>query len=657
MDGQNSSSESVEPNELETLSATGVPDVRPRGRAGSFFRISLHRTQSDVSSINSYELSSPLSTTFSKTSSALAVTAPTSLDDESIVAFGSLFVSWSKGDQDDPLSIPQRNLRQSIDNELLQHAYGHSYSLALRYAGDRKDKLRLAIVVATQTRAAKSIIARHLLRLAWLKQELKSQKLDLHVVLDDLRPAKSPSVERLECSRELYLRVASHATTLCGTKLVIPVTTQRPSSTCTVGGVLKLGDRFVGQTAWHPLSESQLLDTQTIESDYGLHDDLQFMEPGAPFSILYVDSDEDDDKLQHVAKPPMEERDDTSHEILSLQRSCSATASSQDYSVLHADIARYDVVGLGTSSSLLCGPDADWCTFDLTTAMQNSSLKTMLRNVVDDCLISDVYREVSSASVPITISTAKGEVHGYLRPESTLYRMGPHSYDLSLVTLDFPLYAGCSGSWVTHRNQLCGMVVVASQTIPWAYIVPATTMLEDMEIVCGVPAQLPDRDDIDIDGENSVAENSLCYRPHLPVCRTEDALFMTANLIPILELTATITGYTNGVKLATREQTKIAVEVRNLNNLLNSLRFRVDQAKSNNLWFNQVKLLGRDNGSFDRFKAVLEEIVERISSSRKKDHDNLALTWGFTKFEVEDVLKWMERLRSLIQCALTEESL
>jgi len=67
--------------------------------------------------------------------------------------------------------------------------------------------------------------------------------------------------------------------------------------------------------------------------------------------------------------------------------------------------------------------------------------------------------------------------------------------------------------------------------------------------------------------------------------------------------------------------------------------------------------IGRENGPLDQFKDVLEKMVEQISSSRKRDQVKSALTWKFTKSEVDNALQRMERLKSLIQYALTEDVL
>jgi hypothetical protein len=136
-----------------------------------------------------------------------------------------------------------------------------------------------------------------------------------------------------------------------------------------------------------------------------------------------------------------------------------------------------------------------------------------------------------------------------------------------------------------------------------------------------------------------------------------DLMSMTASIITILDLTTTLTGYINDVRRATREQAKVALEASNLYSLLTNNRFRVEESPSDDPWFAQVKLLGRESGPLDQFKDVLEKMVEQISSSRKRDQVKSALTWKFTKSDVDKALQRMERLKSLIQCALTEDVL
>ncbi|OQV10804.1 NACHT domain-containing protein isoform 2, partial [Cladophialophora immunda] len=134
-----------------------------------------------------------------------------------------------------------------------------------------------------------------------------------------------------------------------------------------------------------------------------------------------------------------------------------------------------------------------------------------------------------------------------------------------------------------------------------------------------------------------------------------DPLSMTASIIAVLQLTSTLTSYINEARNATAEQKKVAVEAGNLYGLLTNLRFQVEEARFNDPWFNQVKLLGVPNGPLDQFKGVLESMVKQLPTSRKRDQVKSALLWKFTKKEVEDALARMERLKTLISCALTND--
>ena len=138
---------------------------------------------------------------------------------------------------------------------------------------------------------------------------------------------------------------------------------------------------------------------------------------------------------------------------------------------------------------------------------------------------------------------------------------------------------------------------------------------------------------------------------------TMDPLSMTASIVAVLQLTTTLTSYIHSVKHATAEQAQFAVETFNLCSLLTSLRYRVETVRSNDPWFIQVRMLGIHNGPLDQFKDVLERMVEKISSSRKRDQIKSALMWKFTKSEVETALERMERLKSLINCSLSGDLL
>ena len=138
---------------------------------------------------------------------------------------------------------------------------------------------------------------------------------------------------------------------------------------------------------------------------------------------------------------------------------------------------------------------------------------------------------------------------------------------------------------------------------------------------------------------------------------TMDPVSMTASIIAVLQLTTTLTSYINDVKKATSDQAKVAIEASNLFGLLTSLRFRVETARSDDPWFQQVRMLGIHDGPLDQFKDILNRMVENVSASRKRDQIKSALMWKFTKSEIDDALIKMERLKSCINCALVGDLL
>jgi hypothetical protein len=134
-----------------------------------------------------------------------------------------------------------------------------------------------------------------------------------------------------------------------------------------------------------------------------------------------------------------------------------------------------------------------------------------------------------------------------------------------------------------------------------------------------------------------------------------DPVSLTASIIAILQLTSSLTNYVIDASNATTEQKRLAFEASNLSALLTTLRSRVEGARSNDPWLNQVKMLGSKNGPLDQFKNILETMVDKLQSARKMDQIKSALLWKFTKKEVENALARMERLKSLINCALTND--
>jgi hypothetical protein len=136
-----------------------------------------------------------------------------------------------------------------------------------------------------------------------------------------------------------------------------------------------------------------------------------------------------------------------------------------------------------------------------------------------------------------------------------------------------------------------------------------------------------------------------------------DPLSATASIVAILQLSNKVVGYLHDVKDASKDRAKCAIEAANLNSLLTTLRFRLEEGGSNKSWHTAVRALGVENGPLDQFKQALEQLQSNMTGggSLKKTKD--ALVWKFKKEEVTSILGRMERLKTQVQFALQIDQL
>ncbi|KAK6336186.1 hypothetical protein TWF696_001749 [Orbilia brochopaga] len=131
-----------------------------------------------------------------------------------------------------------------------------------------------------------------------------------------------------------------------------------------------------------------------------------------------------------------------------------------------------------------------------------------------------------------------------------------------------------------------------------------------------------------------------------------DPLSTTASVIAILQLTTTVANYLNGVKNASKDQKRCAIETSNLFALLTSLKYRLEEATSTDPWYDRVRTLTEENGPLSQYKLALEQIVAKAIPKDGPGKVVAALKWPFNKAEVTEIFAAIERLKSLINIAL-----
>lgn len=136
-----------------------------------------------------------------------------------------------------------------------------------------------------------------------------------------------------------------------------------------------------------------------------------------------------------------------------------------------------------------------------------------------------------------------------------------------------------------------------------------------------------------------------------------EPLSVTGSIIAILQLSSKVVGYLNDVKSASKDRMKCAIEAANLNSLLTTLRFRLEESDPNTPWYTTVRALAIENGPLDQYKETLELLQMKMTGGSGLKRARSALLWSFKKGEIASILATMERLKTLVQVALEMDHL
>ncbi len=136
-----------------------------------------------------------------------------------------------------------------------------------------------------------------------------------------------------------------------------------------------------------------------------------------------------------------------------------------------------------------------------------------------------------------------------------------------------------------------------------------------------------------------------------------DPVSLTASIVAILQLTATVLSYLNDVKNASTDRRTGAVEASQVYALLTDLKYQVEEANSVDPWFCSVRKLGVQNGALDQFKSALEDLASKVAPGHGIRKIGRALVWKFSKEEIGSIIFRIERVKTLVQIALQKDQL
>lgn len=131
-----------------------------------------------------------------------------------------------------------------------------------------------------------------------------------------------------------------------------------------------------------------------------------------------------------------------------------------------------------------------------------------------------------------------------------------------------------------------------------------------------------------------------------------DPLSITASIIAVITLTGKVINYLNVVRNASKDRARFAKEVANIQSLLISVRFHLDESTPEDLWFKEVRKLTEENGPIDQFRVAMEQLLTKVEPKAGLKKVGETLLWKLDEKDVEEILSRIERLKSIIQIAV-----
>jgi hypothetical protein len=134
-----------------------------------------------------------------------------------------------------------------------------------------------------------------------------------------------------------------------------------------------------------------------------------------------------------------------------------------------------------------------------------------------------------------------------------------------------------------------------------------------------------------------------------------DPLSITASIVAVLQMTATVTQYLKDVKGGSEDRTRLRDEMRSTICLLEMLKDRIEDADTRDTWLDTIRWLHVTNGPLIQFKEALELLAKKLAPSSRIRQMTQPLRWPFDKADVNELFGKIERLKSLFSLAMQND--
>lgn len=134
-----------------------------------------------------------------------------------------------------------------------------------------------------------------------------------------------------------------------------------------------------------------------------------------------------------------------------------------------------------------------------------------------------------------------------------------------------------------------------------------------------------------------------------------DPLSTTASIVAIIQLSSVVVEYIRGVRGATMERTRLRREVRACGFILQQLKDDADDTEEGKAWSETIKALEGTDAPLGRLWVALNVVKAKLEPTTGLEKALTCLKWPFNEKEVEKIISAMEREKTLLLLALTND--
>jgi hypothetical protein len=134
-----------------------------------------------------------------------------------------------------------------------------------------------------------------------------------------------------------------------------------------------------------------------------------------------------------------------------------------------------------------------------------------------------------------------------------------------------------------------------------------------------------------------------------------DPLGISASIIAVLQLIGTIVQYLDRLKSAPQERQRILDELISIAGILSVLKDLAERQQHGDGWIVTIRSLSVPRGPLEQFKTALECLVAKLEPVHGLRNLGKRVIWPFQTTEIQDILRVIERQKSLFNLALQND--